>query len=100
MVNPKLSQRTLLDFGVFYFEFKHFLIYIIYLPLISSVYKWETESRGSSVGVGTGWMAGVQFPVGSSLLHSVQTNSGPTYPPIHWVPWGSFPGGKVTGACS
>jgi hypothetical protein len=47
-------------------------------------------SRDSSVGTvkATGWTTGVSFPAwprDSSLLHSVQTGSEATQPPIQWV---------------
>jgi hypothetical protein len=41
----------------------------------------------SSVGVTTGWRAGVRFPAGArdfSLLHSVRSVAGPTQAPIQW----------------
>jgi hypothetical protein len=34
----------------------------------------------------------------ASHLFSVQTGSGPTQPPIQWVPESSFPGGKAAAA--
>jgi hypothetical protein len=40
-------------------------------------------------------MTGVRFPVGAgnfSVLHYVQTGSGPTQPTILWVPWVERPG--------
>jgi hypothetical protein len=48
----------------------------------------------------TGWTAGVLFPAearDSSLLHSVQTESGPTQPPIQWVTEALSPGVKRPG---
>jgi hypothetical protein len=58
-----------------------------------SNYCW---CRDSSVGVATGWTAGVQFPARGkrfSLLHSVQTGSGahPASYPMG-TGGGSFPG--------
>jgi hypothetical protein len=45
--------------------------------------------------------SGVRFPAGVrnfSLHHRVQNGSGPTQPPIQWVPGFLFPGGKAAGA--
>jgi hypothetical protein len=36
-----------------------------------------------------GWMIGIRFPAGAgnfSLNHRIQNGSGPTQPPIQWVP--------------
>jgi hypothetical protein len=57
-------------------------------------------SRGSSVGIATGWTARIRFPVGSkdfSLLYSVQNGSGahPTSYPMSTR--GSIPGVKRPG---
>jgi hypothetical protein len=43
---------------------------------------------------------GVRVPVGSefSPLHIIQTGSGPSQPPIQWVPGALSPGGKAVGA--
>jgi hypothetical protein len=63
------------------------------------------RSRDSSVGVAMGlsWMAGVRFLAGArhfSLLHRVQTGSGPIRPPIQkiWGGGGFFPGVKPPSA--
>jgi hypothetical protein len=61
---------------------------------------WYCRSRDSSVGIETGWTAGVRFPAEKrefSLLHGVQTGSGAhpaTYPT---GAWSSIPGGKRPG---
>jgi hypothetical protein len=41
--------------------------------------RFDVGSGVTSVGIGTGWMAGVRFPAGArdfSILHSVHTGSG------------------------
>jgi hypothetical protein len=60
------------------------------------------ESRNSSVGIGTGWTAGVRFPAGANdfSLHSVQTGSGAHPASIQWVPGVLSPGVKREAAHS
>jgi hypothetical protein len=56
--------------------------------------NWDNNSRDSSVGIALGYGlhdrgCRVRFPAGdgnSSLNHRVQNGSGPTQPPIQWVP--------------
>jgi hypothetical protein len=48
----------------------------------------------------TAWKIGVRFLARArdfSPLYSVQTGSGPTQPPLQWVPGAVFPGGKWPG---
>jgi hypothetical protein len=57
-------------------------------------------SRYSSVGIETGWTAGVRFPAEArdfSLLHSVQIPYGSTQPSIQWIPGALSPGLKQLG---
>jgi hypothetical protein len=45
-------------------------------------------NQGSSIGIATGWTAGVQFPVGTrdfSHLHGVQSGTGIYQPSSQWV---------------
>jgi hypothetical protein len=56
-------------------------------------------SRYSSVGIGS-WTARVQFPTEARefpLLHSVQTDSGSTQPPVQWEREDIFPEVKNCG---
>jgi hypothetical protein len=56
--------------------------------------QWVPKTRDSSVCIALGyglddWGSRVRFPAGAgnfSLYHRVQNNSGPTQPPIQWVP--------------
>jgi hypothetical protein len=57
-------------------------------------------SRDSSVGIATGWAAGVRFRAESrdfSLLHSSQTGPGARPASYPMDTGGSFPGGKAAG---
>jgi hypothetical protein len=60
------------------------------------------RNRESSVGIATGYKAGVRFPSGArdfSLLHSVQAGSGAHPPSLLSSGYkGLFHGGKVVGA--
>jgi hypothetical protein len=73
-----------------------------YISLITEAVH-ISNSRNSSVGIATGWTAGVRFPVEAkdfSLLHSGQTGSG-AHPASHPLDTGdSFPGGKAEGPWS
>jgi hypothetical protein len=58
------------------------------------------HSRNSSVGIATGWMAGVRFPARAtdfSLLHRVQTSSGAHPVPVQRVPGALSSGVKLPG---
>jgi hypothetical protein len=58
------------------------------LPPLLSIFILILSSRDSSVGIATGWTAGVRFPAGADFLFSVASLPalGPTQPLIQWVP--------------
>jgi hypothetical protein len=65
-------------------------------------------ARDNAVGTETdygldGWEVGVRVPLGSRIFSSscrLDLFWGSIQPPTHWVPGGSFPGRKTTGAWS
>jgi hypothetical protein len=76
----KLIRVSSQGYGrIWYSEIHKIFLCFKIIRLVSYISRGAEWSRDRSVGIASGWMAGVRFPVGARyllLLHSVQTGSG------------------------